>query len=406
MRISTNLQFLRGLTNLQTSQQRLDKVQLQLTKQTRILSPADDPIGNSQVLNLNEKIGQNEQFDRNSITLENNLGREESVLSNIVTAVQRARVLAVQAGNGSYSAENREALALELRQIEQAVFDFSNTQDESGEYIFAGFQNRIQPMEFDELRDVYEYVGDDGQRTIQLSPTLKMPAGDPGSSVFTTESYRLDLEITNGGLVREVSVTDRQAAIDFQLNNWDAGDPGATEFNINFLAANSYEIVDGNGTVLQGPTAYNSGDSIEFNGISFQPNRDAVAGDTIAYSIGEPVARNVLTQIRDLADALEGSLDDKGLYRAEIASALDSFTGSIDTLTDVQASVGARLNVMESARLSNADLAIVNKKARSDISDVDYSVAVTDLIKNETIYSASQQVFSRISNLSLFDFLR
>ena len=124
MRLSTNLFYQRGLDSLQTSQARLDKVQLQLTKQTKILSPADDPIGNSQVIALDEKIAQNEQFKRNSVTLENNLRREESVLTNITDAVQSVRTLAVQAGNGSYDQTNRSALAQEMRDIEKSIFDF------------------------------------------------------------------------------------------------------------------------------------------------------------------------------------------------------------------------------------------------------------------------------------------
>ena len=37
MRLSTNLFFQRGLDSLQTSQSQLDKIQLMLTKQTKIL---------------------------------------------------------------------------------------------------------------------------------------------------------------------------------------------------------------------------------------------------------------------------------------------------------------------------------------------------------------------------------
>lgn len=405
MRISTNLQFLRGLTNLQTSQQRLDKVQLQLTKQTRILSPADDPIGNSQVLNLNEKIGQNEQFKRNAITLENNLAREDSVLNNIVDAVQRVRTLAVQAGNGSYDQTNRKALALELRDIEAAIFDLSNSRDEAGEYIFAGFQNRIQPMEYDELTESYSYRSDDGQRTIQLSPSLALPAGDPGSKVFGILSQRVDFELTGGlGFIEKVKVADRDALIADTEARIAAGDP--TDFTVTFTGPDTYEISDGvnppvAGTVADGKVVYN-GMEIELD----QDNLPAV-GDLFSYSLGEPVSRNLLTQISDLADALENSGESsKGFHESEIAFALDDLNVGISNLTDTQARVGARLNVLESSMLSNEDLTIVNKKARSQIADVDYSTAITDLIKNETIYSASQQVFSRISNLSLFDFLR
>ncbi|WP_289117300.1 flagellar hook-associated protein FlgL [uncultured Idiomarina sp.] len=401
MRLSTSLFYQRAQDSLTTSQSRLDKVQLQLTKQTRILSPADDPIGNSQVLALDEKLAQNAQFDRNSTTLENNLRREESVLSNMVDFVQKARTLAVNAGNGSLSAENREAVALELRNIEQALFDFTNSQDEAGEYIFAGYQNRIQPMEYDQGTESYSYRSDDGQREIQLSPSLYLPAGDPGSKVFSNLSKRLDLEFTAGqGFVEEYRATN----IDDLDAYWD-GTPNTASATIEITAGNNYQVVDAGGTTLASG-AYTPGMEIEFEGVAVKTSESMGVGDQIDLNIGEPVSRNILTQIGDLADSLENSgPEGKNFFRQEIASSLTAFDDAISSLTDTQAKIGARLNVLESSRLSNADIEIVNKKARSDISDVDYSTAVTDLIKNETIYSAAQQVFSRVSRLSLFDYL-
>ena len=402
MRLSTSLFYQRAQDTLMTSQSRLDKLQLQLTKQTRILSPADDPIGNSQVLALDEKLAQNAQFDRNSITLENNLGREESVLSNMVDYVQRARSLSVYAGTGSLSQENRSAIALELRNIEDALFDFTNAQDESGEYIFAGYQNRIQPMEYDQATQSYSYRSDDGQREIQLSPSLYLPAGDPGSKVFNSLSTRADIELTAGdNLVTGLSAPNREAL----KNYWDTADPNTQSATIEF-GAGTYRVLDGGGNEVQPPTAYTVGDSITYQGVEFSTSEDVAAGDTIEFNIGEPVSRNLLTQIGDLADALENSgAQGKNFFRDEIDSALTAFDDAITSLTNTQAKVGARLNVLKSSRLSNTDISIVNEKARADISDVDYSKAITDLIKNETIYSASQQVFSRVSRLSLFDYL-
>ncbi|MFS6536308.1 flagellar hook-associated protein FlgL [Idiomarina loihiensis] len=402
MRLSTSLFYQRAQDSLTTSQSRLDKVQLQLTKQTRILSPADDPIGNSQVLALDEKLAQNAQFDRNSTTLENNLRREESVLSNMVDFVQKARTLAVNAGNGSLSAENREAVALELRNIEQALFDFTNAQDEAGEYIFAGYQNRIQPMEYDQGTESYSYRSDDGQREIQLSPSLYLPAGDPGSKVFSNLSKRVDIDFTNGdNLVKGLKAPDREAL----AASWVQGDPDTQSVSIVF-GAGDYDVLDGAGNPIQTNVAYTPGDTITYEGLEIDTSENVVNGDVIDFEIGEPVSRNILTQIGDLADSLENSgPEGKGFFREEIASSLTAFDDAISSLTDTQAKVGARLNVLDSSRLSNADIEIVNEKARADISDVDYSTAVTDLIKNETIYSAAQQVFSRVSRLSLFDYL-
>ncbi|WP_404398601.1 flagellar hook-associated protein FlgL [Idiomarina loihiensis] len=402
MRLSTSLFYQRAQDTLMTSQSRLDKVQLQLTKQTSILSPADDPIGNSQVLALDEKIAQNAQFDRNSITLENSLGREDSVLSGMVNYIQRARVLAVNAGNGSLSSENREAVALELRNIEKALFDYTNSQDEAGEYIFAGYQNRIQPMEYDNASQSYSYRSDDGQREIQLSPSLYLPAGDPGSKVFNNLSKRVDVEFTAGdNLVEGLKAPNRETL----ANYWDAGDPDTQSATIEFVGGN-YQVRDGGNNIVQGPTAYNPGDSIVYKGVEVETSDTVVNGDSIEFDIGEPISRNIVTQVGDLATAFENSgAQGKGFFSEEIDSSLAAFDDAISSLTNAQAKVGARLNVLESARLSNTDIEIVNKKARADISDVDYSEAITDLIKNETIYSASQQVFSRVSRLSLFDYL-
>lgn len=403
MRLSTNLFFQRGLDSLQTSQSQLDKIQLMLTKQTKILSPADDPIGNSQVLALNEKIGQNEQFERNSVTLENNLRREESVLNSITSSIQKARTLAVQSGNGSYDQTNRKAIASELRNIESSIFDLTNAQDESGEYIFAGYQNRTKPMEFDDATQSYQYVGDQGQRTIQLSPTLYLPANDPGNKAFSNVSQRVDFELTGGNdFIEKVEVTDRDALIADTETRIDAGD--STDFTVTFTGPDAYEISDGTNTV----TGTVTDGKVEYNGMSLELDKDNMpaVGDSFSYSIGEPVSRNLLTQIGDLADALEASgPESKGFHESEIGFALDDFNTVIGDLTDTQASVGARLNVMDNAKLSNADIEIVNKKARSDISDVDYSEAMTDLVKNETIYSAAQQIFTRVSRLSLFDYI-
>ncbi|WP_278389181.1 flagellar hook-associated protein FlgL, partial [Idiomarina abyssalis] len=292
MRLSTNLFFQRGLDSLQTSQNQLDKIQQMLTKQTKILSPADDPIGNSQVLALNEKIGQNEQFERNSVTLENNLRREESVLSSITDAIQKVRTLAVQANNGSYDQTNRKAIASELRNIESSIFDLTNAKDESGEYIFAGYQNRTQPMEFDDATQSYQYVGDQGQRTIQLSPTLYLPANDPGSRTFSNVSKRVDFELTGGNnFIEKVEVTDRNTLIADTEARIDAGDP--TDFTVNFTGPDTYEIDDGVNPVVTGTV--NDG-KVEYNGMSLELNPDNLpaAGDSFSYSIGEPVSRNLL----------------------------------------------------------------------------------------------------------------
>jgi len=409
MRLSTNLLFSRGLTSVLNTQQELAKVQDQISKQSKILSPADDPIGNSQVMALDERIAQNDQFERNSVTLENNLKREDSVLGSINNAVNRARQLAVQAGSGTNSPEDRAALALELESLEQEIFDLMNSQDESGEYIFGGYQNRQQPFSYDRDTQSYVYNNDDGQRLLQLSPSLKLAAGNPGSEAFGIVSKRVDISSQASSTlpVQTLDISNRDQFLALTEDRYDAATPANNQLSVEFLAGNQFRVVHPVDGEIVPPTAYVPGEGVSFNGLTVEYSGTAVAGDQIDIEFGEAVPRNIATVVGDLARSLRDSgpgTDNQ--YRDEIDNALTDLSSSIDKLVTTRADVGARLNVLENTRSSNFDFQIVNKEARGSIQDIDYSTAITDLLKNETVLSASQQVFTRINNLTLFDYLR
>jgi flagellar hook-associated protein 3 FlgL len=50
-------------------------------------------------------------------------------------------------------------------------------------------------------------------------------------------------------------------------------------------------------------------------------------------------------------------------------------------------------------------LEISNKVARSNIDEVDYAEAVSELSRQETALQAAQATFSRVTGTSLFDFI-
>lgn len=113
-------------------------------------------------------------------------------------------------------------------------------------------------------------------------------------------------------------------------------------------------------------------------------------------------AGDTLKIISDLAAALQAgtelSDDDKG--------ALDKLTAASDQVGVVAASVGARAARVELQQtlLSNANAD--RAELRTSIEDVDITEAITQLQKTLTILSATQASFSKLSNLSLFDYLR
>ena len=57
-----------------------------------------------------------------------------------------------------------------------------NSQDESGNYVFAGTKPKSQPFYRDKGGSV-QYAGDDYQRKMKVSSMLEMPMNDPGTDI-------------------------------------------------------------------------------------------------------------------------------------------------------------------------------------------------------------------------------
>lgn len=74
--------------------------------------------------------------------------------------------------------------------------------------------------------------------------------------------------------------------------------------------------------------------------------------------------------------------------------------------TQAQASVGARAVRVDLQAAYFTQVGTDREAARSDMEDVDVTTAITELQKTMTILSATQASFSKLSQLSLFDYIR
>jgi len=106
---------------------------------------------------------------------------------------------------------------------------------------------------------------------------------------------------------------------------------------------------------------------------------------------------DVFTTLDTLATDLEA-----GTPQAQSLAQIDNV---IDHVVGVQASVGARLNVIDNQSNVNSALLLQLAQARSTIEDLDLSEAATRLSQQSTVLQAAQQAFLRVQNLNLFNFL-
>lgn len=190
-RISTAFMFARGVDVMLQKQTELSNTELQLASGKRILKPSDDAAASVQILDLKESQARLEQYQRNGDAAEARLSQEETALEGIGNLLQRVRELAVQGNNSTNNADDRTALAKEIRQHIDNFMQLANTSDANGEYLFSGFRTDTAPISHNGA-GTFTYNGDSGQRIVDIGDSRKVATGDPGS-IF------MDLSAAAGG---------------------------------------------------------------------------------------------------------------------------------------------------------------------------------------------------------------
>ncbi|SEA44759.1 flagellar hook-associated protein FlgL [Alkalimonas amylolytica] len=410
MRMSFNMKFNLGLNGVLNTNAKMSRAQEQLTKQTRILTPADDPASSAKVLGLDQSLAQTEQYQNNSILLKNNLALQETVLSNMRTSMDRARVLAIASGNGAYAEEDLRAVAAELRNIQIELQDLMNTKNAEGGYIFAGFQDKNVPYVFNPVSGRYEFEGDDGQKSLQISPTIALPGNDSGKFVFDDVPARFKTSaasiVAGGATSASITVTNQDQFDRFYRSNYDNLTPANNTFNVVFTAPDQYEIQQ-NGTALVPPVTgtYTAGESINFRGTRITVDGPAVPGQ-VDFSLQPPEKKNILDTLEEFIARLENPDLSAFQLNEGILDAISQISNSADKVDNFMANVGGRINVIDSVFETNEDLKINNKSYRADLSEVDYAAALTEITKQEIALQAISATFTKVSGVSLFDFLR
>lgn len=183
MRISSIQAFNNGVSGLGRNYSNLIRTQEQISTGNRILTPADDPVASVRLLQLEQQQAVLKQYSDNLTAAKNSLTQEETTLNSVNTVLQRVRELAVQAGGGALSAEDRKSIAKELSEREAELLNLMNSRNARGEYLFSGFLGKSEPY----MRNPdgsYSYFGDEGQRTLQIASSANVAINDNGKRLF------------------------------------------------------------------------------------------------------------------------------------------------------------------------------------------------------------------------------
>jgi len=93
------------------------------------------------------------------------------------------------------------------------------------------------------------------------------------------------------------------------------------------------------------------------------------------------------------------------VFHDAMANVLNNLDRNLDNVIEIRALVGARLNSTEDQNNINESSLLQVREALSEIQDLDYAEAISQLEQQRISLQAAQQSFVRIQNLSLFNFL-
>ena len=182
MRISTNTLYQAGISKISSLQADQAKLSQQIATGKRIGAPSDDPVAAARALEVSYAQGVNSKFTDTRKTATTKLSTLESNLTGITDLLVSTQSTLVGAGNGTYSDKERANIATELSGSLQALIGLANTQDASGNYLYAGFNTATKP--FTATATGATYAGDSNQQLLQVDAQRQMAVSVSGDNVF------------------------------------------------------------------------------------------------------------------------------------------------------------------------------------------------------------------------------
>ncbi|MGJ3648446.1 flagellar hook-associated protein FlgL [Sphingomonas sp. GlSt437] len=132
------------------------------------------------------------------------------------------------------------------------------------------------------------------------------------------------------------------------------------------------------------------------NNVSIQPS------DTATRIFGNVPTQSGTTDVFALLNNLATALESGAPVPA---GALDSLNAAVTQVTDVRSAAGARSARLDLEQTRLKDTATTRASEQSALQDTDITAAITELQKTSTVLQATQASFTKLSQLSLFNYL-
>jgi flagellin len=390
--VNTNTRAINANRQLFNSSLALDKSFERLSSGFRINSASDDAAGLQISDRLTTQVNGLNQGVRNANDGISVVQTAEGALNEITTALQRMRVLAVQAENGINSVADKLALQKELAQLKNEIDRIASSTEFAGSSLLDGSYSSSFLVGANSNQNIdVDLTIDNGFGSVGLSidglditrsqsaKTLNIPIN--GGTPFTSAD---DLSWTgNIGLVENLLVS-RDGINFFQI-------PSFTVDGVSLVDVFRFAGAIGQSGVFEPYSSTSTGFMTPSSAttLSLNPAQSALV-PYLTFATSPDADKTLISNLTGLTLAQLGP---------ENSISLDSNLNIIDRaiafVGDTRSYLGATQNRFQSTIRNLSNISENVSAARSQIRDTDYALETANLTRNEIVQQASISVLAQ-----------
>lgn len=206
MRITNNMMISNMMRNVNKNLETLSKTNDKMTSGKKFQLPSDDPIGVSKSLKYHTDLSRIEQYKRNVEDATSWMEITESSVVQIGDVLGRTRELTVQAANGTNTADDKEKISAEIKQLKEQVIKVANTKY-AGRAIFSGYKTADDLINKDGKYNINLNMNEKTEYNVGSADTIDVNV--VGTQLFGSSNGNYDTDILEGDTPEMIRVFDK-----------------------------------------------------------------------------------------------------------------------------------------------------------------------------------------------------
>ncbi len=401
MRVSTAQFYFQNSQQLTNKQSSVNEQINYLSSGKKVLTAKDDAVSYGTLAGYKDELANIEKYKRNITQAENRNSLQDVSFGKAEDLMQELKRIFTQASNGTLSGDDLASLAEQAKNSQSQLLDVANTKDETGGYIFAGFQIHKEPFALQQDNTV-TYQGDSGIRELQIAKNISVATNQSGDAAFSNVPNELGdfsanyLSNTSGFSVINATITD-PSSYDTATN--------PPDYKFSFSAPNDLTVTDSNGAVVVPTAPYVAGQTIAFNGVEVQLSGNPLPGDEVDLSPEQNIS--IFNTIKSAIDWMQSGTSPANPLQHEVDydAILSQLDQGLNHMTTRRSEAGIRLQLIDSQANNHADAELMLASGKSNLEDLDFAKAVATFEQSKVALQAAQQSFVQVKDLNLFNFI-